>query len=201
MHTVSKQWISLLSYVHVYRHTWLCTYPTHSHTLIWIQTLKDSFNNTCIKTHLYHHTQAWINTHAYTCTHAFMHLYSRTHVNTCTHTYTHLHSRTSIYTHVRANANMYRCIKTKMHSQTICTYTHKYTYTLTQAHEHASAHKTYRLTYTSILWCIHIYVCERTPINNTYQHIRTHTDMQTCMHSITHVHAYTLESVYKNKVL
>ena len=49
--------------------------------------------------------------------------------------------------------------------------------------------------HTSTHWYTHIYVCARTPRNNTHQHIRSQTDTQTCIHSITHANAYALERV------
>ena len=164
-------------------------HTSHTLTHIWIQVHKQTYNYTYIKTHLCQDTLACVNTHAYTRTHALMHTYSRTYIHICTHAQALTHTWARALTRTRA----YK----KMHSQTLRTYTHRYTHTLTHANQHASAHRIYRPTpkRTLVHSQSHIYMCSRTPIDNTHQHVRLNTDAQTYMHSVTHAYTYTLENV------
>ena len=172
--------MSLLSYVHVYTariHEY--AHILHSHTYIWTQTLKDTqlyiHQKTFMPTHKHVSTPTHILAHIHSCTH------TRAHIHIHIHTHTHLHSRTSTYTHVCANANTYTCIQNKMHTQTLRTFTHKYTHKLTQAHEHASAHKIYRPTH------------KRTPVHSLLR-VRAHTHKQyvlTCTLAQTYKHVCT----------
>ena len=109
---------------------------------------------------------------------AFMHTYSRV-----------------LFTHTCARALKHtRAYKTKnaFTDTTQRTYTHRYTHTLTHAHEYASALRIssalriYRPIHMNIHLCTRIYVCARTSMNNKHQHVRSQTDIQTCMHALNH---------------
>ena len=78
-----------------------------------------------------------------------------------------------------------------MHSQTLRTYTHKYTHTLIQVHEHASGHKIYRTTHKhTLVYLSHL--CERAHTHK--QHVSTctlahrHTNMHALNHLRSHIH-------------
>ena len=90
---------------------------------------------------------------AHICIHAHILARTHAHAHTCTHAQalTHLHTRSRVLTLTRA-------YKTKMHSQTLRTYTYKYTRMLTRGHEHASAHRIYRLTHKHTLVHAHLRV-------------------------------------------
>ena len=141
-----------------------------------------------------------ISTH--TIIHISKHIYTnaRKHVSTPTHIPAHKHSCTHIcayytYIHLCSSVKTYTCIQNKKcihrhYTQRI--YTHRYTHTLTHAHEYASALRIssalriYRPIHTNIHLCTRIYVCARTSMNNTHQHVRSQTDIQTCMHALNH---------------
>ena len=158
MHTVSWQWMSLISYVHVYTLTRIFYTLTHTHR----------YRRSRKRTNIHASKYFFANSHKHvsTPTHIPALMHSCTHTRTHKHTHTCTHAKALKRTCVRMLTRT-RTFKTKMHSQTLRTYTHKYTHTLTQAHEYASAHKIYRPTPKHTL-CIHIYKCARTPINNPY---------------------------------
>ena len=77
MYTVSRQGMSLLSYVPVlYAYMNMHTSYTLTHTC-GLRRTKHTHNYAYIKTYLYQRTQACVHTHAYIRTQAFMHTYSR----------------------------------------------------------------------------------------------------------------------------
>ena len=137
----------LISYTltHTYGHR-----RTSTHTIILIS--KHIYANThkhATHTSMCQHPRIY-------CIHA--HLLARIH--TYTHTNTHKHTDTFALTHkllhTCTQALTRTCLhKTKMHSQTLGTYTHRHTQTLIYAHEHTSAHKIYRPahkhSYSSVL--------------------------------------------------
>ena len=96
---------------------------------------------------------------------------------------------------MRARVLCTHAYNTKMHSQTLRTNTHTNTLRCQHMARNMRQHTESIDLHTSIHWCTHIYMCARTPISNTYQHVRSHTDIQTRMLSITHAYTYTLERV------
>ena len=105
----------------------------------------------------------------------------------------HIFARTT-YTHLYASAKIYTCIQNKKcihghYSQR--TYTHRYTYMLTHAHEYASALRIssalriYRPIHMNIHLCTRIYVCAHTSMNIMHASTCTITDRHTSMHACT----------------
>ena len=107
MHTISRQWMSLLCYMHVNTHTWICTHPTHTH----LDTDAQGNTQLCIhqNTSMPPHTSICQHPRIYPHTCVYAHILA----HTSTYTHTQLHSRTSTYTHVCTNANTYTCIQNK----------------------------------------------------------------------------------------
>ena len=125
-------------------------------------------------------------------------------------------TRTRIYPHTSIHAQKYSCTyirvllthtcaralkqtrayayKTKnaFSDTTHNAHTHRYTHTLTHAYEYASALRNssalriFTPIHLNIHLCTRIYVCARTSMNNKNQHVRSQTDIQTCMHALNH---------------
>ena len=135
------------------------------------------------------HRSMYQHPHIYphTCIHARILARARAHTHTCTYAHALKHTRARLLTLTLYTKQ--KCIYKPRY-----TYIHKYTHMLTHGHEHVSTRKIYRPTHKNTLE--HAHLCVRAhPINNTYQHVRSHTDIQTSMLSITHAHIYILESV------
>ena len=179
MHTVSRQGMSLLSSVPVlYAYMNMHTSYTLTHTCGHRRTSTHTIIHT--SKHLYQRTQAYVNTHAYTRTQVFMHTYSRV---LLTHTCARALKQTRAYAYKTKNA---------FTDTTHNAHTHRYTHTLTHAYEYASALRNssalriFTPIHLNIHLCTRIYVCARTSMNNKNQHVRSQTDIHTCMHALNH---------------
>ena len=179
MHTVSRQEMSLKALCLYYTHAWICTHPTHSH----IHTDTDAQAHTIIHTSKHIYTNA--HKHVSTPTHIPAHIFSCTHIRAY---YLHTHARALKHTCIQNNKCFHR-----HYTQRIYTQIHSYVNTPMNMRQHSESIDLYTRTYT----CALTFMCARahpwTTRINMYDHRQTY--KHACMHSITHAHTYTFESV------